>query len=166
MISPPDRHQAVELIEATQRSGARLRPAGEQLGLRVRTYRRWTQGGEIKADGRPEAVRPVPAHQLSAEERARVLAIGHQPGYASLPPGQIVPALADQGEYLAAESSFYRIRRQAGEQHHRGRSQPPRPPAPPCLWTPAGVALGYLRARGAGQGDVLLSVSGHGPLQP
>lgn len=41
----------------------------------VCTYRRWTQGGEVKADGRPEAVRPEPANKLSAEERAQVLAI-------------------------------------------------------------------------------------------
>lgn len=131
MISTPDRQQAVELIEEAHRRGARLRPACEQLGLRVRTYRRWSQGEALKVDGRPEAVRPVPANKLSVEERARVLEICHQPAYASLPPGQIVPQLADQGEYIASESSFYRILRQAGEQHHRGRSQPPRPPAPP-----------------------------------
>lgn len=131
MISTPDRHQAVELIEEACRNGARLRPVCAQLGLSVRTYLRWTQGKALKVDGRPKAVRPVPANKLSAEERARVLAICHQPAYASLPPGQIVPQLADQGEYIASESSFYRILRQAGEQHHRGRSRPPRPPAPP-----------------------------------
>lgn len=98
MISTPDRQEAVELIEEAHRNGAPLRPACEQLGLSVRTYRRWIRGDGIKVDGRPEAVRPVPATKLSAEERVRVLAICHQPAYASLPPGQIVPQLADQGE--------------------------------------------------------------------
>ena len=51
--------------------------------------------------------------------------------FASLPPSQIVPRLADQGRYLASESSFYRILRAADQQHRRGRSQPPRHvPAP------------------------------------
>lgn len=131
MISAADRHQARELVAEARRAGARLGPACEQLGLSVRTYRRWTQGGALKADGRPQAERPVPANKLSVEERSRVLELCHQPAYASLPPGQIVPQLADQGEYIASESSFYRILREADEQHHRGRSQPPRAPASP-----------------------------------
>ena len=32
-------------------------------------------------------------------------------GYADLPPGQIVPRLADQGVYLALRSTFYLMRR-------------------------------------------------------
>jgi len=31
------------------------------------------------------------------------------PEYANKPPCQIVPALADQGVYIASESSFYRV---------------------------------------------------------
>ncbi len=97
----------------------------------MRTYQRWTHEVAVKVDGRPGAVRPAPANQLSAPERAAVLAICHQPQYASLPPGQIVPRLADDGTYIASESSFYRILRQAEEQHHRGRTRAPRPPSEP-----------------------------------
>ncbi len=42
-----------------------------------------------------------------------------------------MPRLADQGEYLASESTFYRILHTAEEQRHRGRSRAPRPPTPP-----------------------------------
>ena len=49
----------------------------------------------------------------------------------SLPPSQIVPRLADQGQYLASESSFYRILRATGQQHHRGRARPPVRRKPP-----------------------------------
>lgn len=49
----------------------------------------------------------------------------HQPALQSLPPSQIVPILADQGIYLASESTMYRVMRQAEEQHHRGRSKAP-----------------------------------------
>ncbi len=101
------------------------------LDLSVRTYQRWVREGEVKPDGRPLAERPEPANKLSAEERERVLAVCHAAEFASLPPGQIVPRLADRGEYLASESSFYRILREADEQHHRGRTRAPRQPAPP-----------------------------------
>ena len=131
MMSLADRQQAVELIGDACQAGARLKSACEQLGLEVRTYHRWTQDGSVKADARPQARRPEPANKLSEAERAAVLAVCHQPEYASLPPSQIVPRLADQGEYIASESSFYRILREANEQHHRGRSRAPRPAAEP-----------------------------------
>jgi putative transposase len=92
----------------------------------VRTYQRWAAGAADRGDGRPAADRPPPANRLSEEERAEVLAICHDPTYASLPPGQIVPRLADEGRYVASESTFYRVLRAADEQHHRGRSRRPR----------------------------------------
>jgi hypothetical protein len=68
--------------------------------------------------------RPEPRNKLSAEERAAVLSVCNSEEFASLPPSQIVPKLADQGQYLASESSFYRILRAQGPQHHRGRARP------------------------------------------
>ena len=111
----------------------------------MRTYQRWTRGEAIKPDGRPKAHRPVPANKLSAEERAEVLALCHEPPYASLPPGQIVPRLADEGRYLASESSFYRLLRAAEEQQPRGRARAPRPAAEPprrCAQAPCQVWTG------------------------
>lgn len=125
MISAPDRRRACELIDEACRAGARLEPACAELGLTARTYRRWTRDGEVQHDQRPEADRPSPANKLSEAERQEVLAVCHKQAYASLPPSQIVPALADQGRYIASESTFYRILREEDEQHHRGRSQPP-----------------------------------------
>ena len=142
MISPPDRQHAVALIDAARQAGARLQPACRELGMDVRTYQRWTRGGGLKTDARPAAERPPPANKLSTEERARVLALCHEPAYASLPPSQIVPRLADAGQYLASESSFYRILREANEQHHRGRSRFPRPRGEPprlCAKAPCEV---------------------------
>ncbi len=79
MISALDRRQTVTLIEEARQAGACLAGACAELGIDVRTYQRWTQGSELKVDGRPDAVRPPPANKLSAEERARVLAICHEP---------------------------------------------------------------------------------------
>ena len=61
------------------------------------------------SEGRITAKRPVPANRLSEVERQQILAVCNTPAYAHLPPYQIVPRLADQGIYLASESSFYRI---------------------------------------------------------
>ncbi len=142
MISASDRSQAVTLINEAHRAGAPRQAACRELGVSVRTYQRWTSQGTVKADRRPGAMRPEPANKLSAEERARVLKTCHHPEFASLPPSQIVPRLADQGEYLASESTFYRVLREADEQHARGRArapQKPRPPASHCAKGPCEV---------------------------
>jgi transposase InsO family protein len=60
-----------------------------------------------------------------------------------LPPSQIVPRLADEGRYLASESSFYRVLREEKQLAHRGKVKAPthsRPPelvatAPNQLWS-------------------------------
>jgi putative transposase len=131
MISTADRRRTVLLINDACRAGARLGQACQVVDISVRTYQRWTQNGEIKSDNRPITPRPEPANKLTPEERQCVLNICHQPEYASLPPGQIVPRLADQGTYIASESSFYRILHEADEQHHRGRSRQPQSFTPP-----------------------------------
>jgi len=106
-------------------NGARKYKACEELGITVRTYQRWTESGDVKADGRAGAIRPEPSNQLSLDERAKVLEVVNSEEYKNLPPSQIVPALADKGEYLASESSFYRIMHEDKQQHHRGRSKAP-----------------------------------------
>ena len=45
-------------------------------------------------------------HWLSQEDRQRILLIWYQPAYASLPPGLLVLALADQGVHIGSESCF------------------------------------------------------------
>lgn len=131
MISQKDRLKTVDLINESCKDGARLIPACRVVGISSRTYQRWTKGGSVTRDCRPEAFRPTPANQLTQEEKQQVLEVCHRKEYASLPPGQIVPQLADKGDYVASESSFYRILHAADEQHHRGRSQKPRQSSPP-----------------------------------
>ena len=144
MISTLDRQTAVALIDAAVTAGARPANACAELNISDRTLRRWTKDGQVHADQRPLTPRPAPGNKLSAEERAAVLDICNSEEFASLPPSQIVPSLADQGRYLASEASFYRILRAEGQQHHRGRAKPPvrrKPPAShkasaPCqVWT-------------------------------
>ena len=51
----------------------------------------------------------TPANRLSPTEQAEILTVANQVEFAHLSPHQIVPALADQGRYLASESTFYPI---------------------------------------------------------
>ena len=114
-----ERQRVVSLIQEALQSGARQQQACEVLELSVRTYQRWLKAGVV-SDGRLTAKRPVPANKLSEAERQQILAVCNTPAYAHLPPYQIVPRLADQGVYLASESSFYRILKAANQLTHRG----------------------------------------------
>ena len=129
MTNATDRRQIVELVNEARKAGARLQRVCQELGIGLNTYRRWSTGTE---DQRPQAVHPLPAHALTAEERQTILDTCHRPEFASLPPAQIVTRLLDEEQcYLASESSFYRVLRQAGEQHRRGRAAAPRHKGPP-----------------------------------
>ena len=125
MISPADRRNAVKLIRVANEAGASLRKACQELQISLRTYQRWCQGGDVKEDGRPQAARSAPANKLTLKEREEILAVCNQEAYQSLPPTQIVPLLADDGVYLASESSFYRVLKAVDQLHHRGKAQAP-----------------------------------------
>jgi transposase InsO family protein len=92
----------------------------------LRTYQRWTYKEGCKVDGRPGAERAEPTNKLSKEEHQLILDTCNHKAYRNLPPSQIVPALADEGIYVASEASFYRVLRQADQLHHRGKAQAPR----------------------------------------
>ena len=101
-------------------------------GLDAGTLRRWKAGdGLLRGDRRPDADRPIPSHALSEAEQARIIAIANEPRFAETPPARIVPALADEGIYIAKEFSFHRVLRAHGQMNRRGRSQPPRTSRPP-----------------------------------
>jgi transposase InsO family protein len=68
------------------------------------------------------------SHRLTEEERQRILDTCNQKDFAALPPGQIVPILADEGLYVGSERSFYRVLHAHDQVHHRGRARPPQEP--------------------------------------
>ena len=113
----------MELIAEAVEGGARRFRACKELGLCLRTVQRWRY---CEADKRQIVQREAPLNKLSAEERQAVLDAANQPGYASLTPHQIVPKLADEGIYLASESTFYRVLREAKQNVRRGRAKAPK----------------------------------------
>jgi putative transposase len=126
LINVPDRLLCISLIREAVRLGCRLGKACEELGLSLRTFQRWVRDdGAVRADGRTTTARRPPRNKLSEAERQQILEVVNSAEFASLPPSQIVPSLADGGVYLASESSFYRVLRSASQQHHRGRARQP-----------------------------------------
>lgn len=132
MIGLEDRQALALDIDVAHAAGARLKPACETAGIEVRTLQRWkARDGLVRGDGRPQAARAIPSHALSEAERAQVLAVANEPRFASVPPARIVPMLADEGIYLASESTFSRVLKAHGQIAHRGRAMAPRAVRPP-----------------------------------
>jgi len=84
---------AIELIAEANAAGARLANACAEIGLSLRTLKRWrkTFAGDGDGEDRRKGSDRLVGHRLSEEERQRILLTCNQPEYASLPPGQIVP---------------------------------------------------------------------------
>lgn len=132
MIGLEDRQALAHDIQAAHQAGARLHLACQTAGIELRTLQRWKGSqGLVCGDGRPQAVRPTPAHALSQAERAHVLRVANEPRFADVPPARIVPMLADEGVYLASESTFSRVLREQGQAARRGRAKPPTATRPP-----------------------------------
>lgn len=123
-MSADDRQTAIELIEQAVKDGAGREKACEILGISVRTLQRWERP-DGRTDGR-RGPRQGPANRLTDEERERVISVATQEEFQDLPPGQIVPKLADRGTYIASESTFYRVLRLGQMNNRRGRKREPR----------------------------------------
>ena len=108
LISSSDRIKAIKLINEARKSGARLAPCCKILKISTRTYQRWIKKGGTK-DQRKEAKRKSPHNKLSDEERQTIIDTCNSKDYADLNPSQIVPKLADEGKYIASESTMYRV---------------------------------------------------------
>lgn len=140
MILIADRRSLAQDIQDARDAGARLEPVCEIAGIDERTLQRWNaQEGLTKGDGRPAALRPTPSHALSADERAKLLSVANETRFCAVPPARIVPMLADEGVYLASESTFARVLRAHGQTAHTGRAKAPRAKRPPTTHIATGA---------------------------
>ncbi|MEA2787750.1 MAG: putative transposase [Acetobacteraceae bacterium] len=127
-----DRQTLIRDIAHARTEGARLASACALAGIDARTLQRWkASDGLRQGDRRPDADRPIPSHALTEAERARIIEVANESRFADTPPARIVPALADEGIYLASESSFHRVLHAQGQMNRRGRARPPRTSRPP-----------------------------------
>jgi transposase InsO family protein len=113
---------AIDSIGIAILHGARQQQACEIIGITIRTLQYWRIGG---VTDRRQIVKKEPVNKLSKQEREKILEVCNSEEFRNQSPHQIVPILADRGVYLASESSFYRILKQANQLEHRGRSSKP-----------------------------------------
>lgn len=66
----------------------------------------------------------MPINKLTKEQRNIVLKVANSELYMNLPPCKIVPMLADQGMYVASESTFYRVLHAEKQLRHRQTVKP------------------------------------------
>lgn len=119
--------------------------------MSARSLERWS---DDRHDGRRGPKSP-PANKLTVAERRRILTIAISPEFRDMSPKQIVPTLADRGNYLGSESTFYRVLHAADMQHHRGAARPPthrpREHAADGPWQVASWDITYLKSQVRGQ---------------
>ena len=107
---------AVETARATMGTAA----ACDALGIaRASVYRR-------RQPARPRAARPAPPRALDARERQTVLDTLHSERFLDQAPAQVHATLLDEGTYLCAPRTMYRLLDTAGEVKER-RDQVRRP---------------------------------------
>jgi len=94
------------------------------MGISTRTFQRWVKP-DNQQDGRLDA-KHAPKNKLAELERQRIIKVANEPDYADLPPSKIVPLLADEGRYIASESTFYRVLKAESQLQHRQKSKPVR----------------------------------------
>lgn len=111
------------LLDEAIAAGARQDKACEILGLPARTLQRW-RAADVGEDRRA-GPRSPPPNKLDAQEERRILDLVNTPKYRDLSPQQIVPILADEGTYLASESTIYRLLRRESMQNSRELSRAP-----------------------------------------
>jgi putative transposase len=128
MSSLCERRALLALVAEACNAGARLARACAQIGLSERTVQRWQRpgvcdDGDLRASNQRSAT--PPPHRLSDAERHAALALLNSDEFKDLPPSQIVPRLADQGRFVASESTLYRLLRGAGQLTHRRAERVP-----------------------------------------
>jgi transposase InsO family protein len=131
MTLPAQRKKIIDLIFESCNSGSTQEAACSLLGLSSRTLQRWIKNGNNQ-DGRV-LKKTSPSNKLNEEEVQEVLKEVNNLQYRDLTPHQIVPLLADQGKYIASESTMYRLLRQAGQLQHRSKSAPRKHSKPRAL---------------------------------
>lgn len=122
LISSKQRQMAIQSIYRAVKKGACQQQACKIIGITSRTLQNWRTNG---LEDRRQIVQKEPANKLSKQEREKVLNICNSKEFQDQSPKQIVPVLADRGKYVASESSFYRILRDANQLEHRGKSSQP-----------------------------------------
>lgn len=92
----------MELINEAMKNGSRHAIACDEMEINVKTFKRWMIDVTDKRKGPVKA----PGNKLHLDEVEKIVTVCTRKKYMDLPPSQIIPLLADEGIYLACESTF------------------------------------------------------------
>ena len=121
----------LDLVDEAVASGASLARTCREVGLNATTLQRWRRQGT--GDDQRRGPASSPSNKLTAEERQLLIETSCSPEFRDLSASQIVPRLADIGQYIASESTFYRVLREEKLLNHRGRAKAPSKPYRPLV---------------------------------
>jgi putative transposase len=108
-------------VDEGMKEGLSQIAACEEVGISLRTIQRW----RLKPSTGDQRAGPLqqPSHSLTTAETDKILQLLASSEYRNLSPRQIVPMLADQGVYIASESSIYRLMHKHKLLTHRGKAK-------------------------------------------
>jgi putative transposase len=115
------KREALDLVNEACSNKCRIKVACDDVGIDLKTHNRWLHDLEDKRKG------PLtePANKLSEETREEIISTANAEKYVDLSPWEIVPKLADEGRFIASESSFYKVLKANKLLKHRGRAKAP-----------------------------------------
>lgn len=112
----------LNLFDETVSLGGSKEITAKALELNLRTIQRWKKENSCDRRMGPKTF----YNQLSEEERQMILELSNSKKFRNLTPNKIVPALADEGIYLASERTFYRVLKSENLLKHRTKQRPAR----------------------------------------
>ena len=106
LIDVQERQRILGLFDEAIESSARKSKACEILNISARTIKRWTDN---KDGDKRSSVKKEPANKLSDQEEEKVVSVCCIERFRNISPPTIVAMLAEEGIYIASESTMYRV---------------------------------------------------------
>jgi putative transposase len=116
-----ERQRILNVFDEAVQSGARSSAVCEILDISTRTISRWA--GNPAGDKRG-SVKKEPSNRMTAQEENQIVSVCCSERFRNTAPNEIVAILAEEGIYVASESTMYRVLRKRGLLKHRAESRP------------------------------------------
>lgn len=113
------KQECILLVSEATINGCRFKSACQDLEVNFKTINRW------RISCKDVRMGPItrPANKLTEAERDLIISVATSAPYQDLSPWQIVARLADEGNYIGSESSFYNVLKERKLLAHRGKSK-------------------------------------------
>jgi len=122
MTTSEERQLLLTQIDEVMAQGITLHMICDYLDISERTIQRWRR--KPQGDKRKGSDRAVKS-KLSQKEKDEILEVANRPEYRGKAPAEIVAILAENGQYIASERSFYRVLKEYNQLAYRGPGRKP-----------------------------------------